>query len=58
MMVRAQATMHRIGLQLIEERRKAGMADLRSGIDGNNTHGRDILSVLSTIFHLISSPPL
>ena len=52
MMVRAQDTMHRIGIQLIEERRKAGMADMQSGpvdgIEGNSTHGRDILSVLST----------
>jgi hypothetical protein len=54
MMAQARATMHRIGMQLIEERQRAVMDDMRSGagksvdgIDGDKTKGRDLLSVLS-----------
>ena len=56
-MSKARNTMRRIGLELIEERRKEILAerpDLKSSlvageseIDGDKTRGRDLLSVLS-----------
>lgn len=54
-MMRARETMHRIGMQLIEDRRREVMADVRNDlVDGVKSRGRDLLSVLSTF----SPPPL
>ena len=61
-MVQAKATMERIGMNLIEEKRRAVLADMdikkRLGtrkddvaIDGDKTADRDILSVLSESSH-------
>ena len=52
-MNQARATMRRIGLELIEERRSEVIAEMqtaggKNGIDGDQTVlGRDLLSVLS-----------
>lgn len=49
-MNQAHATMRRIGLQLIEEKRQAILneAVVEPEVAGDRTRGRDLLSVLST----------